>query len=292
MTTDVILTGTGYPRPHPDRAGPGVLVRGDGFALQFDAGRGTALRLAACGVSCRDLSALFITHHHSDHLVDIPDVALTRWTVLDRDREDSPLIVVAPEGPSARFARRMLEPYDDDIAVRVLQTGRATRPDVEVRAFEPADTPCLAWSQGAVRVLARTVRHEPVRPAVAYRVETPDGVVVVSGDTAACEEVAGFAAGADVLVHEVIRTSRMAGTRSAGIAHYHADSVALGRVLAGSAVPLLLLTHIIPAPRDADDERALVDEVRSGGYRGEIRVGHDGLEVTLPAVPPTATPRG
>ena len=41
MTTEVILTGTGYPRPHPDRAGPGALVRAGDHFLQFDAGRGT-----------------------------------------------------------------------------------------------------------------------------------------------------------------------------------------------------------------------------------------------------------
>ena len=81
MTTEVVLTGTGYPRPHPERAGPGVLVRAGGIALQFDAGRGTAMRLSAQQVSCRDLSAVFVTHHHSDHLVDLVDLALTRWTV-------------------------------------------------------------------------------------------------------------------------------------------------------------------------------------------------------------------
>lgn len=285
MTTEVILTGTGYPRPHPDRAGPGVVVRTGDVALQFDAGRGTAMRLSAHQVSCRDLSAVFVTHHHSDHLVDLVDLALSRWTVRDRDVADSPLVVVAPEGPSARFARRMLEPYDEDIAVRVLQSGRDTRPEVVVQAFEPADEPPVVWSQGQVRVLARTVRHEPVRPAVAYRVETPDGVVVISGDTAACEEVAEFAAGADVLVHEVIRTTLVSNTRSASIAHYHADSEALGRVLKDSQVPVLMLTHIIPAPDTAEDRQALVAEVRRGGYAGDIRVGHDGMQVTLPLSP-------
>lgn len=282
MTTDVILTGTGYPRPHAERAGPGVLVRSGGAVLQFDAGRGTAMRLYAQDVSCRDLSAVFITHHHSDHLVDMVDLALSRWTVRDRDVADSPLVVVAPEGPSARFARRMLEPYDEDIAVRVLQTRRDTRPEVVVQAFEPRDAPHVVWAEGDVRVLARTVRHEPVQPAMAYRVETPDGVVVISGDTAACEEVAAFAADADVLVHEVIRTSQIAKARFSSIAHYHADSEALGRVLKDTRVPVLMLTHIIPAPETAEDEQALVDEVRRGGYAGDIRVGHDGMQVRLP----------
>ena len=64
-----------------------------------------------------------------------------------------------------------------------------------------------------MRVLAVGVHHEPVPEAVAYRVETPDGVVVVSGDTRVCAEVEQLATGADVLVHEACRTDR------AGAAH-------------------------------------------------------------------------
>ncbi len=85
MQTDIILTGTGYPRPHALRAGPGTLIRRGATVLQFDAGRGTAMRLAALDISCRDLTAVFISHHHSDHMVAWPDLVLSRWTVRDRD---------------------------------------------------------------------------------------------------------------------------------------------------------------------------------------------------------------
>src|SRR6478736_3253860 len=71
-TTEEILTGTGVPHPRPGRAGAGVLVRCDGVALQFDAGRATVLRLVEAGISPSDLSALFVTHVHSDHVVDLP----------------------------------------------------------------------------------------------------------------------------------------------------------------------------------------------------------------------------
>ena len=70
------------------------------------------------------------------------------------------------------------------------------------------------------------------------------------------------------LVHEVIRTSMVTNTKSAGIAHYHADSEALGRVLKDSRVPVLMLTHIIPAPNTEAEEQALIAEVRRGGYSG------------------------
>jgi ribonuclease Z len=65
-TTTVPLTGTGVPHPAPGRAGSGVLVRHADVALQFDAGRGTLMRLAGAGASAHELDALFITHVHSD----------------------------------------------------------------------------------------------------------------------------------------------------------------------------------------------------------------------------------
>ena len=275
MATEVILTGTGYPRPHPERAGPGVMVRCGDCILQFDAGRGTVMRLAALDVSCRQLTAIFITHHHSDHLVALPDIALTRWIARDVNRDDAPLVVVAPEGPSARFAERMLEPFADDIAVRVEQTGRATQPRVHCLSFEVTPEPTEIWRDGSVRVSACAVHHEPVQPSVAYRVDTPDGSVVISGDTRACAEIAALAEGAEVVVHEVIRSRALKSTFASGVVGYHADSVALGELMSRTSVPVLMLTHIIPAPASTADERTLLDEVREGGYRGTIVVGRD-----------------
>ena len=78
-TTTVTLTGTGVPHPSPGRAGPGVLIRHGAVALQFDAGRGTVLRLSEAGVACHELDALLVTHVHSDHVVDLADVVMTRW---------------------------------------------------------------------------------------------------------------------------------------------------------------------------------------------------------------------
>ena len=275
MSTEVILTGTGYPRPHPERAGPGAMVRCGNCILQFDAGRATVMRLAALDVSCRQLSALFITHHHSDHLVALADIALTRWIARDANREDAPLVIVAPEGPAARFAEQLLLPWGDDIAARLEQTERASGPQVQCLPFVATSEAHEIWRDGAVRVSACAVHHEPVQPAVAYRVDTPDGGIVISGDTRACDEIARFAAGAEIVVHEVIRSRAVQGSFASTVTDYHADSVAPGEMMSSTEVPVLMLTHIIPAPESLEDECALADEVRAGGYRGEIIVGRD-----------------
>ncbi len=282
MTTEIVLTGTGYPRPHRDRAGPGVLVRRGDCVLQFDAGRATAMRLAAAGVSCLELSAVFLTHHHSDHLMDLADLAITRWAVGDSRLRYSPLPVVAPDGPATRFAERLLDVWADDIDIRAAQSGREVRPEVDCASFTASAEPAEIWSEGEVSVSAIAVHHEPVVPAVAYRVDSPDGAVVISGDTRACAEIVQLADGADVLIHEVIRGGVLRGW---GIVGYHAESRELGKLLAETDVPLLVLTHLIPTPETPDDERTLVEEVRSGGYRGEIVVGRDLTRIELPRVP-------
>jgi ribonuclease Z len=121
--------------------------------------------------------------------------------------------------------------------------------------------------------------HEPVPEAVAYRVRTPAGVVVISGDTRVCDEVRDLAAGADVLVHEACRTSAMAdliaGTPFETIFDYHADTVALGALAADACVGHLALTHLIPPPVDPAGEQAFSDDIRDGGYTGPLTVGRD-----------------
>lgn len=282
MSTEVIITGTGNPAPDPDRAGPGVLVRHGEITLQFDAGRSTVQRLTAAGVAMPDLTAFFATHHHSDHLTGLQDVLLTRW-VMDRTDGVEPLPVVVPAGPCEYFVSTMLDPWSQDLEVRRHHTGRATEPAVDLVAFPYPDEPTEVWSRDDVRVLAGQVRHEPVHPAVGYRVETPDGVVAITGDTLVCEEVAILAAGADVLIYEAMRfpVIEAAPAQRHFILDYHADTRLMGRQAAELGVPTLMLTHLIPAPRTDAERQDYVDDIRAGGYEGEIMVCDDLDRVVL-----------
>ena len=287
MSTTVTITGTGTPIPTPDRAGPGVLVthRSDGRRtdLLFDAGRSTVMRLLGAGSGPGDLNAVFLTHHHSDHLVGLDDVLLTRW-VMDREQNLPPLQVVAPDGPCIPFVEGLCQRWADDLEVRSAHSGRHGGPSVQPTAFAYPEVPTEVWRSGDVGVLAGQVRHEPVHPAVGYRIETPDGVVAISGDTLVCDEVAVLAAGADVLVYEAIRfvEIRKVPEHRQYILDYHADTLLIGAQAEEIGVPLLVLTHLIPAPTCDADEQAFVDDVRSGGYTGEVVVASDLTSVTLP----------
>jgi len=285
MSTEVILTGTGVPHPRPGRAGPGTLVRHGDVALQFDAGRATVVRLMEAGTPPHDLTALFLTHVHSDHVVDLADVVMTRW-IQQQLVQTGTLPLVVPDGAAARFARRMLEAYDEDLALRVEHVG-AEPLEIDLRPFPAQPEPALVWTSadGAVTVEAVAVHHEPVPDAVAYRVRTPDGVVVVSGDTRVCQEVEDLAAGADVLVHEACRTSALApviaGTTFETIFSYHADTVALGGLAERAGVGHLVLTHLIPPPDAPEQADGFAQDVREGGYSGPVTVGEDLTAVVI-----------
>lgn len=279
MTTTVTLTGTGVPHAAPGRAGAGVLVSCDGIHLQFDAGRATVLRLAEAGLTPGDLSAQFITHYHSDHVVDLVDVVMTRW-IMGQLHPAPPLDIVVPDGPAATFVRRMLDPYDDDVLIRRQHVGS---PAIIVNAmpFVPTNTPVVVWRSpdGRVAVEAVGVHHEPVEAAVAFRVTTPDGIVVISGDTRVCEEVFELARESDVLVHEACRKSSMAaaiaGTAFEKIFDYHADTVQLGEFAQRFGIRHVVLTHLIPQPRNDNDLRGFQDDLRKGGFVGRVTVGRD-----------------
>ncbi len=287
MTTITTITGTGCPIPDADRAGPGVLVQHDEVAVQFDAGRSTVQRLAGAGLWPTDLDAVFVSHHHSDHLTGLQDLVLTRW-VMDRTHSMPPLPIVAPAGPSVSFLSEMLDAWRDDIEVRLAHSGRTDEPEIEIIGFDLPSKPTEVWRSGRegggdVVVSAGRVRHEPVHPAVGFRVDTPDGVVAISGDTIVCDEVAQLAAGADVLIYEAMRFEEIEALPQSRrfILDYHADTRLIGAQARELEVATLVLTHLIPAPATDEERQVFVDDIRSGGFEGELVVADDLYTVTL-----------
>lgn len=286
MATSVTITGTGCPIPDAHRAGPGALVRyasdnapvSEHVTLQFDAGRGTVTRLAAANVWIPDLTAVFLTHYHSDHVSGLYDLVQTCW-IMDRADQRQSVPVIAPNGASLDFASTLFDATTADIDVRAAHTGRSSRPGVQAIGFDAPRSPAEVWASddGAVNVSASQVRHEPVVDAVGYRVDTPDGSVVITGDTKVCDEVAVLAQGCDVLVYEAMRFSFFDDLPAHRhfVMDYHADTKMLGAQAAEIGVPKLVLTHLIPAPTTDAERQIFVDEVRSGGYQGEVVVADD-----------------
>lgn len=91
------------------------------------------LRLSEAGCEAHQLSAVMLTHVHSDHLVGLADVAMTRW-IHGTLHPAGPLTVVAVEGAATRFAERMLQPDADDIELRI-EHVQERPPEVNIVGF-------------------------------------------------------------------------------------------------------------------------------------------------------------
>ena len=197
---EVTLLGTGSPIPDPDRAGPSTLVRTGDQTFLVDCGRGVQQRLAAVGSGANRLSALLLTHLHSDHIADLGDVIITRW-VSSFTPDAPPLPSIGPPG-TAEVVDATLKAFGFDIGYRIAHHADLTSPP-SVEVHECTDG--VAWDHGNVVIRVAPTDHRPVAPTIGFRVEHVGAAGVLAGDTVPCASLDALANGAGALVHTVIR---------------------------------------------------------------------------------------
>ena len=112
---DITLLGTGSPMIDPNRAGPSTLVKAGEQQFLVDCGRGVLMRAAAAGVGAADITALLLTHLHSDHITDLSDIITTRWVTTIGP---NPLPIIGPPGTRA-FVEATLAALAPDISYRI-----------------------------------------------------------------------------------------------------------------------------------------------------------------------------
>lgn len=272
----ITLLGTGSPMVDSNRAGPSTLVTAGDQSFLVDCGRGALMRAAAAGVGAANLTALLLTHLHSDHITDLSDVITTRWvTTFVR----TPLPIIGPPGTRA-VVDATLAALAPDISYRIAHHADITEPPtVEVHEF----TEGPVWDSDGVRITVAPTDHRPVEPTIAFRVEYQGNSVVLAGDTVPCATLDELARGADALVHTVIRKDLVAlvpQQRLKDILDYHSSVEQAGATAARAGVGTLVLTHYVPplAPGQEDQWRALA----ATEFTGAIELGNDLHHVTVP----------
>jgi ribonuclease Z len=287
------LTGTqGGPQSFNGLAGAGTLVPygddanecGD-VKLQFDAGRGTTMRLSQLGVGPEQLNAVFFTHMHNDHTEGFADLVQLRWSFHGTDlvqlrwsfHGTGPKIdavcssdIISPRGLTIscrRFLAHIADAFiqSGEIAQRhsELATRTAGGPAELVNAitFEPKNEPQTVWSYGDVRV--SSIRSTHILGHASYRLDTPAGSVVIGGDagndllgpprnSSTSDQVERLAKGADIIVHSAIHPI-MGPDKGSGMfpyAYYRQSTVPdLGAMAERAGAKHLMLTHLIPTDR-------------------------------------------
>lgn len=274
---EVTLLGTGSPIPDARRAGPSTLVRAGGQTFLIDCGRGVQQRLTAAGAAANGLSALLLTHLHSDHIADLGDVIITRW-VSTFTPEQTPLQIIGPPG-TAEVVEHTLEAFGFDIGYRIAHHADLTGPPpVQVHEHTEGEV----WNRDGVTIRVAPTDHRPVEPTIGFRVEHADASVVLAGDTVPCETLDELAAGAGALVHTVIRkdlVDKMPMQRIRDICDYHSSVEEAAATAARAGVGILILTHYVPAiePGQEEDWRALAASM----FDRQIELGDDLLRVEV-----------
>lgn len=194
----VTLLGTGAPPPVLDRFGPSTLVEVGREKFIFDAGRGAMQRLHQLGMPFADITGLFLTHHHSDHVVGFVDLWLTGWIGRPWGMRSTPLRVWGPQG-----TRQMMEHLPKAFHVDIRVRSKNYPPD-GVKLETDQINEGMVYDQNGVRITAFEVDHGGEElPAFGYRVHYRGRSVVLSGDTTFNENLIRHAQGTDLIVHEV-----------------------------------------------------------------------------------------
>jgi ribonuclease Z len=322
----VTVTGSqGGPQAYQGLAGPGTLVRyGDdadecgAVRLQFDAGRGTLLRLSQVGVESGQLNAVFFTHMHNDHSEGFIDLIQHRWSLYPKGNKID--VVCSDDAKSPLGHTISCRNFVAHIADAAINSGEIAQRVAEnkdrpaegpaalaaMRTFEPKNEPQVVWTFGDVKVSAVRSTHIPGHAS--YRVDTPAGSVVIGGDagndafapprpSSTSAQVEALAKGADVIVHSAIHPV-MAPDKGSGMPApiYYRQSNAndLGAMAQRAGAKHLVLTHLIPPPganvqgawkvpggalAEADYRKA----AQEGTFTGNVVVATDLATLRLPA---------
>jgi ribonuclease Z len=265
----VTLLGTGSPRPSLQRFGPSILVEAGTEKLLFDCGRGATQRLYQLNIPFADVSALFLTHLHSDHIVGIPDFYLTGW-IMGRN---APLRIWGPAG-TRQMMSHLQQAYEFDIHSR-RDVDEKLPADGAVVVAKDIDQG-VVYQNGDLKVTAFAVDHGPVKPAFGYRIDFAGHSVVLSGDTRYSENLIRFSQGTDVLIHEVLDPEAYATAdqlfsaeqKQKVIAH-HTTPAQAGSIFNQVKPKLAVYSHIVPV--EVPD---VVAHTRKT-YSGPLEVGED-----------------
>jgi ribonuclease Z len=283
----VYLLGTGGPEITLHRQGSAVLIEVNDQKLLFDAGRSVLQRLFECSVSIADVTQIFFTHMHSDHIEGLPNLWMTGWFSHGRTR---PLDIWGPSG-TKRMIDGMREMYCFDLANRI--DPRHPPEALETRVTEYSEG--VIYERNGVVITAFEVWHDDGNPAFGFRIAHAGRSVVLSGDTTYHENVIQFAQETDLLVHNVIAVSDELAQlpKLQSVLAKLTTPEQAADIFRRTAPRLAVYTHVIKKGlANGNHDSVLIERTRQAGYAGPLEVGLDRMTIdigeSVNVIPPPA----
>jgi ribonuclease BN (tRNA processing enzyme) len=290
---EFITLGTqGGPLPSAERSQPAnVLVRGDDAYL-VDAGDGTVQRLTGAGIRLNRVRAVFLSHLHWDHVAGLQAVLGLRYQtnapgVLavygppGTQRLVDGLVASMQPGSEAGYGipgARRTPPEDTVRVVELRDGGRVELPGIVVTAAENSHYSFAPGSPEAERSKSLSLRFDVAGRSIVY-----------TGDTGPSANVERLAAGADLLVSEMIDLAATienvarnspnmpAPQREAMVRHlagHHLSPVQVGELASRAGVGRLVITHIVPGVMTGEQEAGYRQAI-ARSYRGPVEFADD-----------------
>ena len=287
-----VVCGSRAPINDPARAETCILIQAGKDIFIFDTGGGSIANLNNWNTPWNKVKTIFYTHLHSDHIADIAEFHLMTWIAGLRDSKQK---VYGPEGVQMLTDGIELA-YTKDYFFRNEHHGN-TIASLDVAGFDTKtidlSNPVLL-DDGNLKITAYSVSHDPVDPALGYRIDYKGRSISISGDTVYDKNLVTNSKDVDVLFHESMSlelldlinkqakktNNYLMDKITIDILDYHTPILDVVKAANEANVKHLVFYHHLPAPRNQLMEDIMyrgVDEIRDGWT-----ASHDGTMVILP----------
>ena len=285
----IFLLGSGGPMANETRVTTSVAVIAGGEFIMVDVGPGIVRNMNLLNLPAGKISALFLTHFHSDHISDMGELNFMTWA----QGRDWKLDVYGPEGVKQvvdgyNMAYRLDSSYRTAHHTEEWMPSKNTGMVPHTLVIPDPTEAVLFFDRNGLKAWVFLVDHAPIDPAVGYRFEYRGNVVVISGDTVKTSTLSKFAKNADLLFCEalhkemVMAISRVAkalnnpllSRQMLDITDYHMSPVEAAEVARKAGVKKLVFVHVVPPIEGFLAKRAYLngtDDV----FDGEIILGED-----------------